>query len=77
MNLKLLAFGQAAEIIQKHQWEENWVRDLNLLRKQLEEKHPGLKELNYIFSVNHQMVEGNVMLPPNAEIAIMPPFSGG
>lgn len=45
----------------------------------LVEKYPALADLmkHTLISINHEYVFDDAMIPPNAEIALFPPVSGG
>lgn len=77
MKINLLAFGQAADIIGKHQFVFEDVKSLYALKAKLESSFPQLIDLNCMFSVDRKMVQGDVLLIDGAEVALMPPFSGG
>lgn len=51
--------------------------DTDALRIELEEKYPDLKEMKYSIAINKALTVGNVQLPEEAEVALLPPFSGG
>lgn len=40
-------------------------------------KFPELKTVKFTLAVNKKIVNGNQEIPENAEIALLPPFSGG
>lgn len=76
MQIKVLSFGQLAEITGKERF--GWrAADTDSLRQSLGEKYPALKERKYAIAVNRQLVRQNTVLTENAEVALLPPFSGG
>ncbi len=70
-------FGEVAEITQQTTWVEKDAIDLNQLKQKLFDRYPALTDLPLIFSVNHKICSDNILFQPNAEVGIMPPFSGG
>lgn len=52
-------------------------KDSDHLLKALKENYPVLKDLNFSLAVDRQMVNQNIPLKGNEEIALLPPFSGG
>lgn len=54
------------------------VPTLNDLKWALEQGFPDMKEVNYLFAVNQQLVSDLTLeLKDNDEIALLPAFSGG
>ncbi len=47
------------------------------LKAQLLEKYPVLRDRKFQLAVNHQLVDEALPIPPQAEIALLPPFAGG
>jgi len=76
MQIQVLPFGQLAEITGKERfaWQ---AADTDSLQRTLGEKYPALKERKYAIAVNRQLVKQNTVLTENAEVALLPPFSGG
>ena len=50
---------------------------LSILKEQLFDSFPTLKEAKFIIALNNQIVLDNPPIPENSTIALMPPFSGG
>lgn len=47
------------------------------LREELTSVHPGLNEMSYSIAVDHKIASADQPLYHQAEIALLPPFSGG
>lgn len=47
------------------------------LRAAVVDKHSALKEASYRIAVDHQIAEDTTLLNTGAEVALLPPFSGG
>ena len=53
------------------------VNDTNELVDKLQSIYPRLTESNYVIAVDRNIIQENTMLQQNAEVALLPPFSGG
>jgi len=73
--IKIIAFGQIAEIMGKELMLE--AIDIDSLKLNLIQKFPELSEKKLAFAVNKKLVQNNVMLNQNDVVALMPPYSGG
>ena len=47
------------------------------LIRQLQLKYPGLLQAKYAIAVNKQIIQHKTALQQDAEVALLPPFSGG
>ncbi len=77
MEVNVLAFGKIADIAAARAWKMAGVQTTAEVRRQLEETYPGLRGLNYLVAVDKEIVNGDAPLHDGAEVALMPPFSGG
>ncbi len=78
MKLKILYFGIFRDITGKINETIDFTgKDLEDLKKYLNEKYPNIVNENFIVSINYKYVDGNEKLKENDEIAIMSPVSGG
>lgn len=75
MEIKVIAFGQIAEITGKEIALE--ASDINSLKIILAKKFPALSDRKYAIAVNKKLVQGNFDLSQNDTVALMPPYSGG
>lgn len=75
MNIKIIAFGQIAEITGKELTLE--AKDLDSLKLKLIEKFPELSDKKLAFAVNKKIAQNNVAFSENDVVALMPPYSGG
>lgn len=75
MNIKIIAFGQIAEITGKELMLK--AEDLDFLKRNLMEKFPELSDKKLAFAVNKKLVQNNVTFNENDVVALMPPYSGG
>jgi molybdopterin synthase sulfur carrier subunit len=77
MTIKILAFGQAAEITEKSEWEVTDMKHTAELYELLNVKFPDLAAIKYRMALNKQIIRGNTALNDGDVIALLPPFSGG
>ena len=75
MAIKIIAFGQIAEITGKDFSVD--ANDLDTLKSFLNRQFPGLADKKYAVAVNKRLVSDNVTLTENDTVALMPPYSGG
>ncbi|MBB6330916.1 molybdopterin converting factor small subunit [Chryseobacterium sediminis] len=77
MTLKI--FGKLTDIFKKDQYDldtEN-ISNVSDLKKVLNEKFPALKDLTFLIVVNGVKAEDSEPISGDAEIALLPPYSGG
>ena len=77
MKIRILIFGQLKDIIQA---DELWMEDLHHsdeLISLLQQKFPGIQNLQFKMAVNKKMVHQSVKLQEQDVIALLPAFSGG
>ena len=70
-------FGQLVDIIGSNSFETDHISSTDELIKNLQAKFPVLKNSKYKVAVNKRIVQSNTSLQQDAEIALLPPFSGG
>lgn len=75
MNIKI--FGQLTDITGNSSVTLEDVADTDILIQQLQLKYPGLLQAKYAIAVNKQIIQHTTALQQNAEVALLPPFSGG
>ena len=77
MALTIRAFGMTAEATNSDHFTLPYQQDTQCLRRSLEEKYPELKKIKYTFSINRKISLDTDKISDGAEIALLPPFSGG
>ena len=77
MNLKILFFGQLADITGTQEMEIMNVKDSDSLQNKLSDEFPEMKGLQFSVAVNKKTVTENTILKDGDIVAILPPFSGG
>ncbi len=75
--MKLKVFGQLVDLIGTNYFEVGDVNDTDTLIEQLQSKYPAIKNSKYKIAVNRNIIQSNTSLQHDAEIALLPPFSGG
>lgn len=75
--MKLLAFGKIAEIIGKPQLEVDDFPTTEILLGYLYQQYPALKNQKFSIAINKKQISGNAAIALGAEVALLPPFSGG
>ncbi|MCC7465391.1 MAG: MoaD/ThiS family protein [Saprospiraceae bacterium] len=75
--MKILAFGKIADILRRPEQDIQGPETVAELRIFLEQEYPELKTLRYVIAVDKQIADEEASLSENAEVALLPPFSGG
>ncbi len=75
MTIKI--FGQLSDITGSSSLEMTGIADTDELINKLESKYPALRNSNYKIAVNRNIIQANTSFQQDAEIALLPPFSGG
>lgn len=77
MQVTVLFFGLLTDITGANRLVLDNVPDTYTLIQQLNERYPGLQAAHCLLAVNYELVKDNTLLPENAEVALLPPYSGG
>ena len=75
MNIKV--FGSLTDIFNGENILIENAADINELKIHLTKSYPELSEKTFVVAVDKKIIHGNLSLTPGAEIALLPPFSGG
>jgi molybdopterin converting factor small subunit len=75
--MTIKVFGQLQDIVGSSLIEVENAADTDELIQQLHLKYPAFKISKYKVAVNKNIVQSNTALQQDAEIALLPPFSGG
>lgn len=70
-------FGQLNDIIGSNSIQVDNVTNTDELIINLQSRYPSLKHLKYKVAVNRNIIQSNMALQQDVEIALLPPFSGG
>ena len=74
---RLLAFGMLSNLPGLPAGDIPHFPDTDQLRAWLQERCPELKNLVFALALNRVSVQQNTVIPAGAELALLPPFSGG
>jgi molybdopterin synthase sulfur carrier subunit len=75
--INILLFGVIKDMAGSNGIMLNEVNDTNELVVKLQAMFPRLTGAEYIIAVDRNIIQENTALGPNAEVALLPPFSGG
>jgi sulfur-carrier protein len=75
--MNILVFGQLEEITGGGIISINPVPDTELLRESLYQLFPALKQKQFLVAVNQKIIRERTEINGDAQIALLPPFSGG
>lgn len=70
-------FGQLCDVFEKDNISIADATDIDDLKNHLHKLYPTLGDKEFAIAVNKQIIHENISLQPDAEIALLPPFSGG
>ena len=70
-------FGQLSDVIGSNSLEVNGITNTDDLVKNLQLQYPALADSKYRLAVNRNIIQSNINLQTGAEVALLPPFSGG
>jgi molybdopterin converting factor small subunit len=75
--MNVLLFGPLADTAGTHQLQIDALPDTDQLIRQLQVHCPALRGKAYTIAVNQEIIRSNTVLSPDAEIALLPQYSGG
>ena len=75
--IHIKAFGMVAEKIGTTELVMDHYKDSAVLLDALQVKFPALKSIKFSLAINKKLISINQEIPDSAEIALLPPFSGG
>ena len=75
--MNILLFGQLAGTMGARTIQIDAQPDTDELVRHIELVYPALRGLEYHVAVNRDIIQSNTTLTPDAEIALLPPYSGG
>jgi len=77
MKVKILIFGQLADIVNDHELTLIDMPDTNNVINELNKRYPALAQARYVMAVDKQSITTNTNLKDGSTVALLPPFSGG
>jgi sulfur-carrier protein len=75
--MNIMVFGQLEDITGSSLIAVENVSDTELLLQKLYAQYPLLKEKKFLIAVNQKIATEKMQIGDNAEVALLPPFSGG
>lgn len=75
--IHIKAFGMVAEKIGTIELTMDHYQDSEALLDALQVRFPALKSIKFSLAINKKLISIKQEIPENAEIALLPPFSGG
>lgn len=75
MTIKI--FGPLIDIVGSNLIQLEIITDTDAVIKYLQSEYPLLINMKYRIAVNNNIIQSNTVLQQDAEIALLPPFSGG
>jgi molybdopterin converting factor small subunit len=73
----VLIFGELKDITQTRAIEALPAMTVKRMRDTLAERWPALEGKTYLVAINQKMASDDDLISDDAEVALMPPFSGG
>ncbi len=77
MNVTIKLFGQLVDIIGSNSIQADNINDTDQLIKWLQSSYPALINTKFRIAVNRNIIDSTTVFQQEAEIALLPPFSGG
>lgn len=77
MEINILAFGKIADIAAAREWKMKEVQSTADVRQQMEAAYPELSGMRYLLAIDKKIITSDTPLHEGAEVALLPPFSGG
>ena len=75
--LKVMIFGQLEDVTGASAVNIPAAADTDALCNALYQQYPSLKERKFVIAVDQKIVKGNTIIHKGAQVALLPPFSGG
>lgn len=77
MEIKVLLFGEATERVGTSELIALDVSTVSALKQWLISEYPNLDNFQFSVAVNKEIIQEDIGLKDQDEVAILPPFSGG
>ncbi|MCS5489973.1 MoaD/ThiS family protein [Algoriphagus limi] len=75
--IRIRTFGMIAEEIGQSELVLDQLDSTERLKEFLYSQFPKLQSMKFSIAVNQQLAQGDEKIPEGAEVALLPPFSGG
>lgn len=77
MEVKVLFFGVLAEVTGTNCKHYRNIESIGDLRHRIEDDFPEVVHYNFRISLNNEIIDTDLKLKDEDEVALMPPFAGG
>jgi sulfur-carrier protein len=77
MEVNILTFGKIADITASKTIQLQDITSTATLREKLEATYPALRGMSYKIAIDKKVISTETAIHEGAEIALLPPFSGG
>lgn len=77
IKVKVLLFGNLAELVGKNECEISCKPSFSAFKNALLDEYPLLTDHTFVYAVNKKIIDSEISIDNYAEIALLPPFSGG
>lgn len=75
--IKIKLFGNLSELVNAQEILIDFKSTFFELKAELFLQFPMLENKEFVFAINQKIMHENLIINQNAEIALLPPFSGG
>jgi len=75
--MRIQIFGKLTDIFGTDNYTIETAATASDLKKKLEQTFPQLENDVYLIVVNNEIAQENDSIPSDAEVALLPPYSGG
>ena len=75
--IKVMIYGQLEDVTGASVITLDGISDTDMLTENLFQQFPLLRQKKFLVAINQQVVTEKTTFDSNAEIALLPPFSGG
>ena len=75
--ITIKVFGKLTEVLGTDTYTTFTKKTVAELKAQLHTAFPALSSMTYFVIINNQKASDEAIIPPNAELALLPPYSGG
>jgi molybdopterin synthase sulfur carrier subunit len=70
-------FGNLSELVNTHEILIDFKSTFFELKAELFLQFPMFENKEFVFAIDQKLIHENILINPNSEIALLPPFSGG
>lgn len=73
----IMLFGELAELVGDEKIRFEGVSDTDSLKETIHSHYPSLKTKSFLIAIDKKIITERTEIADDAEIALLPPFSGG